>query len=325
MSHARTCVVTINYKGASDTVACITSLHASSVPVSIVVVDNTPDDPDLIDALKSYPEVKLIRAPENLGFGRGNNLGIEWALRNSDCENILLFNNDATVEQDAIEKLERVMDEIPTVGIATGRIVLADRPDILWYGGGNIDWRRGGGRIPGFNGSSDSKLALRSREVEFVSGCAMLVRRDVFEQIGGFDPVFFMYEEDVDLSIRTREAGYKLFYCAEAVLSHRVQGSQRKKSDPILSKWSPMNPNFNFHVLHMVRNSIINIRKHAKIKNYVSCFVIYPLFLLVKTATISRVRGINAFIPLYQGLRDGLTLSLKDKRRCRNTINRQEG
>ena len=84
-----------------------------------------------------------------------------------------------------------------------------------------------------------------------------------------------------------------------------------------------MNPNFNFHVFHMVRNSIINIRKHAKAKDFVNCFIIYPLFLFIKTSNAARVRGINAFTPLFQGVRDGLTLPLQNKRRCYLAIMRK--
>ena len=309
MSHARTCVVTINYKGASDTVACITSLHTSSVPVSIVVVDNTPDDPDLIDALKSYPEVKLIRAPENLGFGRGNNLGIEWALRNSDCEFIFIFNNDATVERETIEKLQRVMDERPTSGIATGRIVLSENPEILWYGGGEIDWRRGGAIIPGIMQPSDGQLPMRSREVGFASGCAMLIRRTVIVDIGVFDPVFFMYEEDVDLSLRVRE-NYSIYYDSSALMFHKGQGSQRKPNESFQGKWSASNQNYSFHVYHMTRNSVINARKHAKGKDKLTWLIFYPLFLLKKTMKVSIHLGFAGFKPAFAGVIDGMKIKV---------------
>jgi GT2 family glycosyltransferase len=290
------------------------------MPLSIVVVDNTPNDPMLQDALEPYPDTTLIRAPENLGFGRGNNLGIQWALHNSDCEFIFVFNNDATLQRDAIEKLQGILDEHPSIGLATGRIVLSGRSDILWYGGGIIDWRRGGGRIPGFNGKSNTELALRSREVDFVSGCAMFIRRSVVESVGGFDPVFFMYEEDLDLSLRIREAGYRLYYCADAVFSHRVQGSQRDREAPLISKWSPMNPNYSFHVFHMVRNSIINMRKHASANHIVDGCVKYPLFLLYKSFRAARVLGFKAFDPVFKGVKSGLTLSLQERHRCHHSI-----
>ena len=80
------------------------------MPLDIVVVDNTPNDPELEPALSFCPKVTLIRAPDNLGFGRGNNLGIEWALKNTGCEFIFIFNNDATVQPDSIEILEKAMD-----------------------------------------------------------------------------------------------------------------------------------------------------------------------------------------------------------------------
>jgi hypothetical protein len=71
---ARICAIIVNYKGSADTLACVRSLQASNVPVDAVVVGSTPNDPDLLEALAAYPEARLIRAAQNVGFGRANNL-----------------------------------------------------------------------------------------------------------------------------------------------------------------------------------------------------------------------------------------------------------
>jgi len=301
----RTCVITVNYKGAEDTAACIASLQQSAVPVSIVVVDNTPNDPELEEALSPYSDVQLIRAPENLGFGRGNNLGIEWALSNTNCEFIFILNNDATVESGCIEQLQNEMDKRSDVGLVTGRVVLMENPKILWYGGGDIDWKKGGGRVPGIFKSSESVQALTAREVDFASGCAMMIRRQVLNVVGGFDPAFFMYDEDVDLSIRIRKAGYKIYYLPHALVLHVLQGSQRDKEKKFVQKWSPDNPNYYFHIYHMVRNSIINARKHAKGKDFIFFVFYFAVYIIYKAGKVAAHIGPKAFTPVVKGVIDG--------------------
>ncbi len=311
-SAPRACVVTVNYHGAQDTVECIASLKKSLVPVEVVVVDNSAASPELKKLLVEDTDVRIISAPENLGFGKGNNLGIVWALENTDCEFVLLLNNDATVEPASIQNLYKIMDEDDSVGLATGRIVTADREPRLWYGGGCIDWRRGGGSIPGFMGSAENDLALKSRAVEFASGCVMLVRRQVFERIGGFDPVFFMYEEDIDFSLRVSGCGYKLWYQPTAIFRHHIHGSQETRNEEFVERWSPSNPNLAFHTYHMVRNSIINMRKHITAKQLLDCLLFYPAFLAVKSFRICRSLGPRALKPVFRGLRDGLVVPLSD-------------
>jgi GT2 family glycosyltransferase len=263
----RTCVVTVNYKGAEDTTACVASLKESFVPVSIAVVDNTPNDPALEGALSPYPDIKLIRAPENLGFGRGNNLGIEWALTNTDSEFIFILNNDAMVEPGTLQRLELAMEAHPEAGIVAPRIVLAEDTNVLWYGGGEVDWRRGGGIVPGVLGASTAPLAMHSRHITFASGCAMLIRREVLEKIGGFDDRYFMYEEDLELCLRTIEHDWKIWYEPHALVMHKVQGSLRKRSEGYIPLLSPDNPRLAFYCYHIVRNRLVNMWLHARGRN----------------------------------------------------------
>ncbi len=88
---SRSIVILVNYRGAEDTANCLRSLYASDVVPLVVLVDNTPNDPDLPNAITQYPDVHLISAPENLGFGGGNNLGIQWAMSETNCEFLSYF------------------------------------------------------------------------------------------------------------------------------------------------------------------------------------------------------------------------------------------
>ena len=302
--HPRTCVITVNYRCASDTAACLESLKFSTVPVKTVVVDNTPNDPALTNAIENFESSKIIRAPENLGFGRGNNLGIDWALLHTDCEFLLILNNDTTIWPDAIEQMEASMDNHPEASIVTGRIVFAENESILWYGGGEINWKRGGAIVPGIMGSANSELAMTPREVGFASGCTMLIRRKVLNIIGGFDPLFFMYEEDVDLSLRARSIG-PIYYEPEALVFHKVRGSQRKEGQEFQGRWSSKNPNYVFHTYQMVRSAIINARRHAKGNSRLEFVFFYPAFVLRKVLLAARSIGLESIKPVIRGAISG--------------------
>lgn len=306
MQQLRTCVITINYHGAADTVACIKSLLASAVPLAIVVVDNTPNDPELESALSFCPEVTIVYAPENLGFGRGNNLGIRWALEHTDCEYFLVLNNDAVIMPDSINELEVSMALHPSVGIMVPRISYLDHPELLWYGGGDIDWRRGSAKTPGINNDADAVLAMTERDVTFATGCALFVRRTVFEKIGGFDPRFFMYEEDVEFCLRASDNSIRIRYIPHSLVLHMCQGSLQNKEEIYESFWDVKNPKLSFYAFHIIRNRLLNMYSHAHGINVLLFMFFFPLYLLRRAipffiggrfdAIQSMIRGIFSFL-----------------------------
>lgn len=298
----RTVVILVNYKGAQDTSDCLHSLYASDVVPRIAVVDNTPNDPDLANVMVNYPDAHLIYAPENLGFGGGNNLGINWAMSQTDCEFIFIFNNDATVKQDTITKLEASLNNYPEAGMVTPRIVFMDKPDVLWYGGGEVSWLRGAVVTPGYLGASDTSLALQAREVSFASGCAMLVRRNVMQQLGGFDDRFFMYEEDVEMCLRIKELGWKIRYEPTALVLHAVQASSRGEQQ-FVDRLSPVNHNLPFYVYHSVRNRLINMRLHARRKNRLIFIVGFSLLLFKKMMSFAWHKRWDGIAAIFKGWR----------------------
>jgi len=264
MQSATTCVISVSYRGADDTAACIRSLRQSTVPVEIVVVDTTPNDPALQAAIGSAPETILLRAQENLGFGRANNFGIQWALQHSRCEFFFLLNNDTVVDRDSIETMERAMLAQSETGIIVPRIAYLEDPATLWYGGGEIDWRRASAFTPGINGSAIASSALAERDVTFATGCALFVRRSALLQIGGFDPRFFMYEEDVEFCLRARSQGIRIRYLPRALILHRAQGSSKDSGQDRTEFWSTRNPQLPFLCYHVIRNRLLNIAIHAR-------------------------------------------------------------
>jgi len=296
----RTAVVLVNYHGSSDTKNCINSLLSCSYHPQLVVVDNSPNDQELNAVVATYPDAKLIRAPRNLGFGGGNNMGINWILAHTNCEFIFVLNNDTTVEPDTITKLEATLDNHHEAGIATPRIVFMDKPDVLWYGGGEVSWLRGSAKAPGIMGPSNTMLAMQAREVSFASGCALLIRRKLMDQLGGFDERFFMYEEDVELCLRSQELGWKIRYEPTALVLHISQASSRE-SQGFVGMLSPRNDNLSFYAYHLVRNRLINMRLHARGKYRLIFIFGFSLLLLKKMMSFAWHQRWHAIVSMFRG------------------------
>jgi GT2 family glycosyltransferase len=302
MVSGKTCVVTVNYNSSGRTVLCVDSLRASRERVQVVVVDNTPYDRLLVEKLEVDESTVLITAPYNLGFGKGNNLGINWAIENTDCEYIFILNNDATVSEDTIGNLQKVLAVNSHVGVAVPRIVLEENHSTLWYGGGEIDWKRGGPIAPGFLGPADSELALQSRSVGFGSGCAMLIRTEILKGLGGFDSRYFMYEEDTELSLRIRQHGWTIWYESSSIVKHLVHGSTKAddKAD-FVGALDPRNPNLEFFVYHMVRNRLLTMKIYAKGKNRREFLRWFPVFMSLKIFRFLQHRRWGAIGAIYKG------------------------
>lgn len=303
---SKTAAVIVNWNNHALTINAVDSLKKSEAQCHIVVVDNGSSDEDF-GPLMEVSGIKLIRSDENLGFGRGNNLGIRWALSNTDCEHIFLLNNDATVMPDTLGLLETTLSSYPEAGMAAPRIVYSYDPSTLWYGGGRIAWQKGGAITPGFKGSSESKLAMTERYVTFASGCAMLIRREVLKIVGGFDPRLFLYEEDLELCLRVLEARWKIRYTPTALVLHDVRGSlgRNKKFQTL---FDPDNPRLYFYLFHRTKNKLLTFSTHAKglrLIQFWLCFPAYWIFICSrlllhgKWGVIGSVaKGVLAFISL---------------------------
>ncbi|MEA1933606.1 MAG: glycosyltransferase family 2 protein [Thermodesulfobacteriota bacterium] len=302
----RSAVVTVNYNSEKDTAVCMASLAQTDFPPLVALVDNGSKDQSIENLLPDYPWLKIIKSKTNLGFGRGNNLGIRWLLRNTNCEFIFLLNNDATVKPDTLRLLEDAMDSVNKAGMVAPRILLMENPDKLWYGGGSINWYRGTASVPGIPGPADSKTALSSRAVSFASGCAMLIRRTVLEQIGGFDPRLFMYEEDLEFCLRVNKAGRLIQYVPEAIVLHKLHGSHpyRKQKEKMIPARNPDNPDLAFFLNNMIRNRLLNMYVHARGLHALQFCVGFPIFFILDCIRYMTAHRIDAVRAMLRGIAD---------------------
>lgn len=168
----------------------------------------------------------------NLGFTGGNNKGIRQALQKG-ADAILLLNDDTKIDPHAIQHLSDVLYSNSQTGIAVPKIYFypgyefhknryekKDRGKIIWYAGGTIDWNNIIGAHIGVDDIDRGQYDV-VRNIDFATGCCMLVRREVFEKIGLFDNRYFLYLEDLDFSVRTRKAGYQIIYEPKAIVWHK--------------------------------------------------------------------------------------------------------
>lgn len=210
-------VVVLNYKLKSLTLDCIESVKRSTYKnILIVVVDNNSND-NLGETLKSQKDVLFIQNDQNLGYCGGNNMGIKQALT-KDVDYVLILNPDTTIATTAIEELLKKAKE-NDAGIAGPKIYFNGSKKI-WYAGGVFDQANVLGRHKGID-EEDKGQYDEVIETDFVTGAAIMVRRDVFEKVGLFDERYFLYLEDADLCFRAKKAGFKVIYVPSAIVYHR--------------------------------------------------------------------------------------------------------
>ncbi len=217
--------------------------------IKIVVVDNASAD-DSIEMVRSiWPDVFIIENAQNLGYSKGNNQGIEVA-HQLGADFLLFLNNDATIKPGCLTELISIFKADPECGAASPFIVYADKPDLIWFGGGEVSlWN---GRVSHKHIRTKFIPVLYHTETtEYITGCALLVRGIAIREIGGFDERFTLYNEDVDLCLRFRKAGWSLKVTPLALALHQVSASTggglsplkafyRARSTAILmKKWIP--------------------------------------------------------------------------------------
>lgn len=217
-------IIIVNWNGFWDTSECIRSiLNISYDNYTIIVVDNSDKD-ESKELAKIFSEVITLRSETNLGFAGGNNLGIEYAL-GKGADYILLLNNDTTVEKDFLNILVDSASNNKNIGITVPQINYYNEPHKIWSAGGTISKIRGSGFAE--TNTWENKVERKDKSVSFVSGCCMLIKKEVIKKVGMFDEMFFLYVEDTDLCFRVLKAGYSINVVSKTKIYHKIKGSTR--------------------------------------------------------------------------------------------------
>ena len=192
----------------------------------IVVVDNASIDGSVKYLRKNFPTVKVVKSRENLGFGRGNNLGVS---KYSNYDTYLFLNNDVSVPKDFLTKMIDTLLSDEEIGAVGPKILYSKKEDGKYLvNSAGIEIDKHFMSYDRYDKEFDNPKFNVVEEIDAIMGGAFLVKRELFEKTGGFNPKMFLYYEDIDLSLRIRDLGYKIMYCGKAHVYHDHMASSKK-------------------------------------------------------------------------------------------------
>jgi len=240
-------IVILNWNRADDTLDCLKSvekLQITNYKLQIIIVDNASTDDSIKKIKKGIKSTtstkgiisKIIGNRTNLGFAAGNNVGVKYAL-DQGADYIMVLNNDTVVDKNLLIEFLKALKKYPKAGILSPKIYFApgfefhkDRfgkenlGKVLWYAGGQIDWDNIYGKNRGVD-EVDKRQYGKVEEIGFATGTCIFMSRTALEKVGLFDKKYFMYYEDMDLSMRIKKAGFEVLYIPSANVWHKVAQS----------------------------------------------------------------------------------------------------
>lgn len=292
-------IILLNWNGWEDTIECLESVYQINYTnYNVILVDNHSEDKSLqrigeylngdlpirsefyeyrsdnkpikVVETDEKPELGdksliLLRNLENLGFAGGNNVGINYAMENLNPDYVLLLNNDTVVDKYFLDEMVKTAESQVEIGFVGAKTLFYDKEGIIQEaGGGMIDYNHAEVEGIGYNEVNDGSLD-NYIEPDYIGGACVLVKAGVIKKIGGLDPNYFMYWEDVDWCITGLEEGYKSAYQYKAVIRHKYGSSSQNT----------------FKMYYLNRNRLYFMKKHTggmKYLKFLSYFVPFILF-----------------------------------------------
>ncbi|MBU7015579.1 MAG: glycosyltransferase family 2 protein [Theionarchaea archaeon] len=327
----RVSIVILNWNGWADTIECLESVYRLDYPeYDVIVVDNGSQD-ESVQKIREYcsgrihvespffqyhgeePPITikeyaradiptaegnarpgryllLIKNEENYGFAEGNNIGIQCALHSCEADYVFLLNNDTVVDPSLLSELINGVKHHEKAGIAGPTLYYYDDPTRTQAAGGIINWwtgktkERGRGEI---NGKYDEG------EVDYIPGCAFLVKRDVLETVGLLDPVYFAYFEETDFCVRCSKKGFTSVYIPQGKVWHKIARSTGGEFSPHMA-------------YYFVRNRYIFIKRHCEGFKRVTASLFYAGW-VARKLTVYTLKGKSSVVTsVLQGVVDAV-------------------
>ena len=285
------------------TAECVRSLLKMTVKdYEIIVVDNGSKDGSVEYLRGQFPELTILSQDHNLGFAAGCNVGIKLAMERG-AKYVLPLNNDTIVDADFLKELEHVAEEHAQAAMVSPKIYFWDLPDRLWWAGGKFSLWTGIAKHLGRK-ELDSGQFGGNMEIDWATGCAVLMKCDVLRKTGLFDELFFGNGEDLDLSLRIRKAGYRIWYAPKAKLWHKEGVDYRKNVGEQMRKFT------------VTRNSLYVMYKHANFMQWISFipnFIVRHMAFYIALSLVRAdfrsawavMRGVGAFPSMWYRVRRG--------------------
>jgi hypothetical protein len=246
-----TAVIVLHWGVEADTLACLRSVVATGFPLhALIVVDNGTGSPSDAALAGAAPGADVVRLPENLGYTGGNNAAMRRALARG-AEYVVLVNNDATLEPSCLDALvQAARDGGPRIAAVGAKVLQTGDSTRLWMAYGRLTYRAALVERVG-SGAPDQPAFDTPCDVDWVSGCAVLLTRTALDRVGLFDERFFAYHEDVDWCTAARSHGFRIRFAPEARAHHRGGASTAAYGDGGAVRYL------------CARNTVLFARKHA--------------------------------------------------------------
>ncbi|MCK4966733.1 glycosyltransferase family 2 protein [bacterium] len=290
-------IILLNWNGYDLTRECISSLFKISYTnYKIIVVDNCSED-DSYSKLKSEfdGDVVFIANESNLGFTGGNNVGITRAIENN-ADYVLLLNNDTVVDELFLDELINKAVSDDKIGILGPKIYYYAEPENIWFSGGRFNKLKGGMSVDGM-GVRDNGQFDKVADVDYITGCALLVKKEVLEKVGLLDKDYFIYAEEVDFCFRAKRNGYRVVYIPSSKVWHKVAQSFKGNFTP-------------FYLYFQSKNRLLLIKKNFSKLYLIYCFIVHILFYIPYKLTYiwfkEKNKRFKASLSLFVGTYDFL-------------------
>lgn len=256
-------ILVLNFNGKQFLQGCLGSLQATNCrSYETYLVDNASEDGSVEYTSKNFPKVKIIKHQKNYGFS----LGYNKAVNEVNAKYIMLLNNDVEIaDADWLTDLLKAIESDKRIAAVSAKLTFANFPSIINSVGGAL-FRWTGAVNIGSRERDEGQYDNPPIEPFFACGGAMLLRRDAFLSVGGFDSKMFAYSEDLDLCWRLRLKGYRIAYCPKAVVKHVISAS-----------WD----SYGLYKIYLSERNLL--RTMGKNYSLTSLFKNLPLFLLNRT------------------------------------------
>lgn len=304
-------IIILNYNGMHHLKECLESVLQTNYPrYEVIFVDNNSSDGSmefvLTNILPSYVArkipLKTVRSSRNLGFARGNNLGIKY----SKGEYVVFLNNDTKVDPYWISELVKVMEKDPTIGIAQCKTLKYGSEKIIDSVGINL-YLTGMSTTLG-HGELDRGQYNHVHEIPAAHAGIAIFRRSVLETVGGFDPDFFIMREDNDISLRTWLSGWRIVLVPQSIVYHKGGGTITRFMRTI-------------KLYYMIRNSIAFIIKNYEMRSIIIYLPLSIFMYFAKCAMLlarHRSEYFYAYVKAVLWVLPNLRVILKKRRTVQN-------
>lgn len=288
-------VIILHWKNRRCLTECLESLDKVTCDnIEVIIVNNGSDDLNGINKHLKL-KVQMLKSPSNVGFSRGNNLGIKEALKNR-ADYILLLNDDTVVFPDFLSILVDAGEGNPDAGMLGPKIYYFDEPRRIWFAGAKFDEQTGLIFTPHSNEIDNNRRDEKPEESDYITGCALLVKRKMIEKIGLLDERFFLYWEDVDWGLRAKKSGFKNLVIPSAHVWHKVSSSSGGMDSLI-------------RVYHKTRSHLLLAKLHAPdaLTKLHFQFIRDIAWLLLKSNYTNRFKKACAYIAAIKDYHKGKT------------------